>query len=72
MERFIDNILESIFGGFNLQLNIIVSLLLLMIGIIILFFLRKQAFKGKKIAGWICIVIGCLGALSGAIQLILF
>jgi len=70
MENFIDNMLESIFGGFNLQINIIVGVLLIAVGIIVLGFSRKQAPKGKKTAGWVCIGIGCLGILSGIIQLL--
>ena len=70
MENFIDNLLESIFGDFNLQINIIVGVLLIAVGIIMFVLSRKQSSKGKRTAGWICIGIGCLGVLSGVIQLL--
>ena len=70
MESFIDNMLESIFGGFNLQINIIVGVLLIAVGIIMFVLSRKQSSKGKRTAGWVCIGIGCLGFLSGVIQLL--
>lgn len=70
MENFIDNMLESIFGGFNLQINIIVGVLLIAVGIIVFGLSRNQPSKGKRTAGWVCIGIGCLGVLSGVIQLL--
>ena len=70
MENFIDNLLESIFGGFNLQINIIVGVLLIAVGIIMFVLSRKQSSKGKRTAGWICIGIGCLGVISGVTQLL--
>jgi hypothetical protein len=71
MENFIDSILDNIFGTFNLQINIIVGTLLIIAGIIVLGFSGKQSSKGRKTAGWVCFGIGCLGVLSGAIQLLL-
>lgn len=70
MEKFIDNMLEGIFGGVNLQLNIIIGVLLIAVGIIVFGLSRKQASKGKRTVGWVCIGIGCLGILSGIIQMI--
>lgn len=70
MENFIDKMLENIFGGFNLQLNIIVGVVLIAVGIIVFGLSRKQSSKGKKKAGWVCIGIGCLGVLSGIVQLL--
>lgn len=70
MERFIDNMLESIFGGINVELNIILGVVLMMVGVIVFGFSRKQLSKGKKAATWICIGVGFLGVLSGIIQLI--
>lgn len=70
MENFIDNLLENIFGGFNLQINIIVGVLLIVVGIIVFRLSRKQSTKGKKTAGWVCIGIGCIGVLSGIVQLL--
>lgn len=71
MERFFDNLLESTFGGFNSQMlfaNIIMGALLIVVG---LFLLKKQSSKGKKTVGWICIGMGCIGILSGAVQLLI-
>jgi hypothetical protein len=63
--------LENIFGGFNLQLNTIVGVLLIITGIVVLSLSKKQSAERKRTAGWICVGIGCLGALSGIIQLLL-
>lgn len=71
MERFLDDMLESIFGGYNLQINVIVGILLIAVGIILFCISKNQSSKGKKTAGWICIGIGCLGILSGVIQFVL-
>lgn len=70
MERFIDNMLENIFGGVYMQINIIVGVVLIAVGIIIFGLSRKQSSKGKRTAGWVCIGFGCLCFLSGVIQII--
>ncbi len=71
MEKFVDKMLEDIFAGFNLQLNIVVGALLIITGIVVLIFSKKCSSKIKKTTGWICIGMGCLGALSGIVQLTL-
>jgi hypothetical protein len=68
MENFIDNLLESVFGGLNFQINLFTGVLLIGIGIILLVLSKKQPSKVKITVGWICIGIGCLGALSGFVQ----
>lgn len=70
MEDFIDNMLERILGGFSLQINIIVGVVLLIAGAVGLIVLKKRSSKGKKTAAWVCIGIGCLGVMSGIIQMI--
>lgn len=70
MENSIDNMLESIFGGVNLQLNIIIGVVLMVVAVILFGISRKKTSKGKKICGWVCIGLGCFGVLSGVIQLI--
>jgi hypothetical protein len=71
MENFIDNMLESIFGGFNLQINVIVGVVLLIAGAVGLIALKKQSSKGKRTVAWVSIGIGCLGIMSGVIQMLL-
>jgi hypothetical protein len=67
MESVIDNMLENIFGGVNLQINVIAGAALIIIGIIVIVLSRKKSTKGKITAGWVCIGIGCLSVLSGVI-----
>ncbi len=65
MEKFINTMLENIFGGMGSQmfvLNIIFAAMLIIVGIVLL--IRKQSSKAKQAIGWICIGIGCLGALT--------
>ena len=71
METFIDNMLENIFGGFNLQINIIVGVVLIIAGAVGLIALKGQSSKGKRTVAWVCIGIGCLGIMSGVIQMLL-
>ncbi len=71
MEKAIDNMLENIFGGFNLQLNIIIGALLIIAGIAVLSLSKRPLSGGKIAVGWVCIGIGCLGILSGIAQLML-
>lgn len=64
MEKFIDTMLENIFGGMTSQLfyiNIIVGIILVIVGI---FLLIRKPTKVKRVVGWICIGIGILGALT--------
>lgn len=70
MEKSLDRLLEQIFGGFDLQLNLIGGLLLLVIGILVLVFSKKQSSKGKGTVGWICMGVGGLGVVSSVIQLL--
>ena len=71
MENFIDNMLDNIFGGVGSQINLIAGILLLIAGIVILISMKMRPSKGKNIAAWICIGIGALGFISGAVQLML-
>lgn len=70
MEKFIDAMLESIFGSFYLQLNVIVGVLFIALGAIMLLLSKKRPSMGKKAGGFICLAIGCLGVFSGVIQML--
>lgn len=72
MEQFINNMLESIFGGAALQINIIVGALLVLAGVVIHITMKKRPSKAKNIAAWVCIGIGCIGALSSVAQSLFF
>ncbi len=72
MEKLVDDLFEKMFGGINLQLNVIVGVLLMIAGIIMISLSKKQAVTRKRTVGWICIGLGCLGALSGVLQLIMY
>ncbi|WP_071459194.1 hypothetical protein [Bacillus massilinigeriensis] len=66
MEQNIDRILESIFEGAGVQFaNIFLSLFFLLVGLALL-----KSSGTKKIGGWTCIGIGCLGIISGSIQIL--
>lgn len=72
MENAVDGILDSICGHFQLEvfyLNIIVGLLLIVWGFALL---KKRNSDGKRVFGWISLSIGCVGMLSGAVQLLRF
>ena len=69
MGRSLDNILEKIFGGVYLQLNIIIGVLLIIIGVVSLTSLKGQNRKWKRRIAWASICIGCLGTLTAIIQL---
>ncbi|MEN1762288.1 hypothetical protein [Anoxynatronum sibiricum] len=69
-ERFIDNALDRIFGGFEPQLllfNVGLSVLFIVFGV---FLLNKKASKNINIIGWTCFTIGSLGMISGIVQFI--
>lgn len=71
MERLIDSMLDRIFEGLSLKLNIFLGLILTVVGIIMFCSYKKQPSKGKKIVGGICLGIGCIGVFSGIIQFLL-
>jgi len=69
MDRSIDNMLENIFGGVYLQLNIIIGILLIIVGAVSLISLKGQKRKWRTRIAWASICIGCLGTLNAIIQL---
>jgi len=68
MKNYIDSLLESIFGRFGAQISLFMGILLVVVGIII-FATTMPEGKGR-IATWVCIGIGCIGILSGIVQMI--
>lgn len=75
MERTIENaadrILDNIFGGIGLQVNIIFGIFMLVLGIFICVLFKNKMSKTMKIIGFIFIGLGCLGILSSVIQMLL-
>lgn len=75
MERTLDNtvntVLESIFGKNGLQINMIFGFIILVVGIGLFLFSKNNSSSKKRTIGWICIGLGCLGIISGIIQLLL-
>jgi len=67
-KNYIDSLLESIFGRFGAQISLVMGILLVVVGIII--FATTTMTKGKGIATWVCIGIGCIGIVSGILQMI--
>ncbi len=70
MEKFVDTMLNNIFGGMTTQLtfiNIIGGILLIIVGAYLL--LRKSS-KVKQYVGWACIGIGSLGVLARLLMLL--
>ena len=71
MENFVDNLLEKLFGNIGLQINIIASIVLLVTGLVVLVFSKKNGSKRQKTIALILIGIGCVGLLKGVIWLML-
>lgn len=69
MKNYIDSLLESIFGRFGTLISLGMGILLVVVGIII-FATNTTMTKGKSVATWICIGIGCIGIVSGIVQMI--
>lgn len=69
IENFIDNFLEKIFSGFEIQilcLNIALGFVFIIFGLIIL----KKTSKNIKIIGWISFSIGIIGIINSIANLI--
>ncbi len=66
IENAVDRVLHSIFGGIATQVNMIFGMFMLVVGIIICLLPGKM-----KIVGFIFIGLGCLGLLSGMVQMLL-
>lgn len=71
MENLVDNLLEKLFGNIGLQINIIASIVLLVTGLVVLVFSKKNGSKRQKTIALILIGIGCVGLLKGVIWLML-
>lgn len=71
MENLVDNLLEKLFGNIGLQINIIASIVLLVAGLVVLVFSKKNGSKRQKTIALIVIGIGCVGLLKGVIWLVL-
>jgi type IV secretory pathway VirB6-like protein len=69
-KNYIDNLLESIFGRFGTLISLGIGILLVVVGIIIFATNNTTMTKGKSIATWVCIGIGCIGIVSGIVQMI--
>ncbi len=70
MEKYVDTMLDNIFGGMTTQLtiiNIVVGILLIIVGV---YLLTRKPTKAKQYAGWICIGIGSLGVLIRLLMVI--
>ncbi|WIO46430.1 hypothetical protein [Candidatus Southlakia epibionticum] len=71
MEKLVDNLLEKLFGNIGLQINIIASIVLLVAGLVVLVFSKKNGSKRQKTIALILVGVGCVGLLKGVIWLML-
>lgn len=71
MEKLVDNLLEKLFGNIGLQINIIASIVLLVAGLVVLVFSKKNGSKRQKTIALILVGVGCIGSLKGVIWLML-
>lgn len=71
MENLVDNLLEKLFGNIGLQINIIASIVLLVAGLVVLVFSKKNGSKRQKTIALILVGVGCVGLLKGVIWLML-
>lgn len=71
MENLVDNLLEKLFGNIGLQINIIASIVLLVTGLVVLVFSKKNGSKRQKTIALILVGVGCVGLLKGVIWLML-
>ncbi len=71
MEKLVDNLLEKLFGNIGLQINIIASIVLLVAGLVVLVFSKKNGSKRQKTIVLILVGVGCVGLLKGVIWLML-
>lgn len=71
MEKLVDNLLEKLFGNIGLQINIIASIVLLVAGLVVLVFSKKNGSKRQKTIALILVGVGCVGFLKGVIWLML-
>ena len=67
MENLVDNLLEKLFGNIGLQINIIASIVLLVAGLVVLVFSKKNGSKRQKTIALILVGVGCVGLLKGVI-----
>jgi hypothetical protein len=69
MENTIDSILDNLFSNFQVELNILLGILFIFIGLFLS--LKKPITKGRKISSFVCIILGSLGTLSGILQFLI-
>ncbi|MNI63905.1 hypothetical protein D3C76_968290 [compost metagenome] len=70
IEDTVDGILDRVFGPFQSQMlfvNIIGGIILIIISLRLL---RNSSSERKKMLGWVMLAVGCLGIISGAVQLL--
>ena len=67
IENLVDNGLESFSGSLRF-LNIVLGILLVITGIYLLFFGKKEE-KGRRLTALICLFVGCLAVLSAVFQI---
>ncbi|MBA9086639.1 putative membrane protein [Fontibacillus solani] len=70
IENTVDGFLDRLFGPFQSQMlfvNIICGVILIIIGLRLL---RNRSSERKKMLGWIMLAVGCLGIISGTVQLL--
>ena len=70
MDKSFNSILDSFFGGTGPMINTIAGIIVLILGIILSRFAKKQSSKGKNTAAWICIGVACIALISGIFQLL--
>lgn len=69
MEKFIDNILDSIFSGSYGFLNINFSIFLLVLGVVsLLFFRKKEKSRKWKFIGRAAVCLGVIGFIVNMLQ----
>jgi|GEM_PF-2015034 len=66
-KKHIDTMLENIFGRFGPQISLCMGILLVVAGIII--FVTKKPKGKSRIALGVLIGVGCIGILSGIVQM---
>ncbi|MNW48426.1 hypothetical protein D3C74_257900 [compost metagenome] len=70
IENAVDGFLDRLFGPFQAQMlfvNIICGVIFIIIGLRLL---RNSSSERKKMLGWIMLAVGCLGIISGTVQLL--